>query len=110
MNTDLAVAGAPAGSCRFRKVACRFARLGVFVDVETIEPTSVSDGGRASLLRAMIEPFVSRRELARLMGVSIDTVDRLVAEGMPSVTWGRRTRRFRASVAIQWAEERERVV
>jgi len=56
----------------------------------------------------VVEPFVSRHELARLMGVSIDTVDRLVAEGMPSVTWGRRTRRFRPSVAIGWASDRVR--
>jgi phage terminase Nu1 subunit (DNA packaging protein) len=43
------------------------------------------------------------------MGVSVATVDRLVTEGMPSVTWGRRTRRFRASVAIAWAAERGRL-
>lgn len=43
------------------------------------------------------ERYVSRRELATLMGVSLATVDRMVAEGMPSVTWGRRTRRFRVS-------------
>lgn len=55
-----------------------------------------------------IEPYVSRCELARLMGVSVATVDRMVAEGMPSVTWGRRTRRFRPSVAIAWAAERGR--
>jgi hypothetical protein len=54
------------------------------------------------------ERYVTRRELAALMGVSIDTVDRLVAEGMPSVTWGRRTRRFRPSVAIAWAARRQR--
>lgn len=54
------------------------------------------------------ERYVTRRELATLMGVSIDTVDRLVSDGMPSVTWGRRTRRFRASVAIAWAAARER--
>ncbi|HEX4436459.1 MAG TPA: hypothetical protein VH061_06635 [Solirubrobacteraceae bacterium] len=55
-----------------------------------------------------VEPYVSRYELARLMGVSVATVDRMVAEGMPSVTWGRRTRRFRPSVAIGWAAERGR--
>ena len=54
------------------------------------------------------ERYVTRRELAALMGVSIDTVDRLVSDGMPSVTWGRRTRRFRPSVAIPWAAVRER--
>jgi hypothetical protein len=55
-----------------------------------------------------VEPYVSRHELARLMGVSVATVDRMVTEGMPSVTWGRRTRRFRPSVAIGWAAERGR--
>jgi hypothetical protein len=54
------------------------------------------------------ERYVSRSELADLMGVSLATVDRLVAEGMPSVTWGRRTRRFRPSIAIAWAIDRER--
>jgi hypothetical protein len=43
-----------------------------------------------------------------MMGVSIDTVDRLVADGMPSVTWGRRTRRFRPSIAIAWAAAQQR--
>ena len=54
------------------------------------------------------ERYVTRVELAAIMGVSLATVDRMVAEGMPSVTWGRRTRRFRASVAIAWAEDRGR--
>jgi phage terminase Nu1 subunit (DNA packaging protein) len=54
------------------------------------------------------ERYVNRRELAAMMGVSIDTVDRLVVEGMPSVTWGRRTRRFRPSAAIAWAAARRR--
>lgn len=40
------------------------------------------------------------------MGVSLATVDRLVAQGMPSVTWGRRTRRFLPSNAINWAAGR----
>jgi phage terminase Nu1 subunit (DNA packaging protein) len=55
-----------------------------------------------------VEPYVSRYELARLMGVSVATVDRMVADGMPSVTWGRRTRRFKPSAAIGWAAERGR--
>ena len=54
------------------------------------------------------ERYVSRYQLAGLMGVSVATVDRMVVEGMPSVTWGRRTRRFRPSVAIGWAAERGR--
>jgi phage terminase Nu1 subunit (DNA packaging protein) len=58
--------------------------------------------------RLEVERYVSRAELAAIMGVSIATVDRMVAEGMPSVTWGRRTRRFRPSAAISWASERGR--
>lgn len=53
------------------------------------------------------ERYVSRAELARIMGVSVATVDRMVAEGMPSVTWGRRTRRFKPSAAIDWATQRD---
>jgi hypothetical protein len=55
------------------------------------------------------ERYVSRAELARFMGVSLATIDRLVVEGMPSVTWGRRTRRFHASAAVDWAAERRRL-
>lgn len=55
-----------------------------------------------------VERFVTRQELAERMRVSLSTIDVMVREGMPSVTWGRRTRRFRASVAIAWAQARER--
>jgi excisionase family DNA binding protein len=50
-----------------------------------------------------VERYVTREQLADLMGVSTDTIDRMVKEGMPSETWGRRTRRFRPSVAVAWA-------
>lgn len=53
------------------------------------------------------ERYVSRQELAGMMGVSVRTVDRMIAQGMPSVTWGRRTRRFRPSVAIAWAQAQD---
>jgi hypothetical protein len=55
-----------------------------------------------------VECFVSRAELARIMGVSVATVDRMVTDGMPSVTWGRRTRRFRPTEALSWASQRGR--
>ncbi len=58
-------------------------------------------------IRTPPERYVSRAELARIMGVSVATIDRLVCEGMPSETWGRRTRRFRPSVALAWARSRE---
>lgn len=51
------------------------------------------------------EAYVSRAELARIMGVHVTTVDRMVRDGMPSETWGRRTRRFRPSLAMAWARE-----
>lgn len=54
------------------------------------------------------ERYLTRAELARLMGISVSTIDRMVTEGMPSVLWGRRTRRFRASLALAWARERGR--
>lgn len=52
------------------------------------------------------ERYVSRRQLAAQMGVSVATIDRWVGEGMPSETWGIRARRFRPSLAIAWARGR----
>lgn len=54
-----------------------------------------------------VERYVTRRELANIMGVGLSTIDAMRKQGMPSVTWGRRTRRFRASTAIAWAQERQ---
>jgi phage terminase Nu1 subunit (DNA packaging protein) len=54
------------------------------------------------------ERFVSRKELAEIMGLSVRTIDHFVAEGIPSTTWGLRTRRFLPSQAVAWARERER--
>lgn len=53
------------------------------------------------------ERYVTRHQLAILMGVSIATVDRMVSEGMPSETWGVRARRFRPSLALAWARSRK---
>jgi hypothetical protein len=57
----------------------------------------------ASLATAETERYVCRAEIALMMGVSVATIDRMVADGMPSVTWGRRTRRFKPSAALAWA-------
>jgi hypothetical protein len=76
--------------------------------LRSMRSRSLSKNGQGQRGLVVAERYVSRAELAALMGVSLATVDRLVAEGMPSVTWGRRTRRFRASVAISWASERGR--
>jgi phage terminase Nu1 subunit (DNA packaging protein) len=53
------------------------------------------------------EPYVDRKQLAELMGVSVATIDRMVRAGMPSETWGIRSRRFRLSSALAWARARE---
>lgn len=53
-----------------------------------------------------IERYVTRHELAKLMNVSVATIDRMVAAGMPSETWGMRVRRFRPSVAMAWLRSR----
>lgn len=55
----------------------------------------------------VLERYVTAGELAELMGVSVSTVKRMVAAGMPSETWGMsRTRRFLPSAAIGWARDR----
>jgi predicted DNA-binding transcriptional regulator AlpA len=54
------------------------------------------------------EPYINRKELAAIMSVSLSTIDQMRREGLPFVTWGRRTVRFRASAALAWAQERER--
>lgn len=65
-----------------------------------------SDQPVSSLPLREPERYVTRVELAKLMGVSVKTIDRFVNAGMPSETWGVRTRRFRPSVAIAWARSR----
>jgi hypothetical protein len=53
------------------------------------------------------ERYVDAGELAELMGVSLSTVKRMRAAGMPSESWGMaRTRRFLPSEAMRWARER----
>lgn len=53
------------------------------------------------------ERYLTRQQLADLMGVSLRTIDNLTREGMPSVTFGLRARRYLASRALAWARERE---
>ena len=55
----------------------------------------------------MIERWISARELAEVMGVSLRTVKRFTADGMPSETWGMgHTRRYRVSECVAWARAR----
>lgn len=71
--------------------------------VESPQPTNVK-----GLPTTELECYVDRKQLADIMGVSIATIDRMVAHGMPSVTWGRRTRRFKPSAALAWAHAQQR--
>ena len=54
----------------------------------------------------MTERYVDRDELAKLMGVSPRTISRWLEQGMPSETWGIRTRRFMPSQCMQWVRHR----
>ena len=56
----------------------------------------------------MSERYIAAIELAELMGVSVKTIRRWTAAGMPSETWGlARTRRYLASASIEWARARD---
>jgi phage terminase Nu1 subunit (DNA packaging protein) len=52
------------------------------------------------------ERYVTADELAAHMAVSVRTIKRWTGEGMPSETWGMRTRRYLPSLAIEWARDR----
>jgi predicted DNA-binding transcriptional regulator AlpA len=52
------------------------------------------------------EPFLTRAQLAEIIGVSTDTVDRMRQRGMPSETWSARSVRFRFSDVEAWHRDR----
>jgi hypothetical protein len=53
------------------------------------------------------EPYVTAAVLAALMGVSVKTIRRFTAQGMPSETWGMaHTRRYLPSDCVAWAKAR----
>ena len=55
----------------------------------------------------MSERYVTAGELAQTMRVSLSTIRRWTAEGMPSETWGMaRTRRYLVSLCVGWARAR----
>jgi excisionase family DNA binding protein len=56
---------------------------------------------------AVAERYITAAELAERMGVSLSTIRRWTAAGMPSETWGMgHTRRYLASQCIEWARAR----
>lgn len=58
-------------------------------------------------LRPLPDSFATREEIADLLHVSVDTVDRMRKDGMPSVVFGKRTRRFPVARAVAWAMRQE---
>ena len=50
--------------------------------------------------------YLSRAQLADHLGVCLKTIDRMVREGCPSHTFGRRLRRFRLREVEDWLERR----
>lgn len=55
----------------------------------------------------MTEPYIDIKQLAAAMGVSVATIKRWHAQGLPSETWGMRVRRYRLSEVVAWARARE---
>jgi phage terminase Nu1 subunit (DNA packaging protein) len=52
--------------------------------------------------------YITREQLAERMGCSVKTVDRMKADGMPYLTYGRRLVRFDADEALRWAANQRR--
>jgi hypothetical protein len=53
------------------------------------------------------ERYLGRRELADRLGIGLTSLDKLVSEGLPSHTWGLRTRKFLWSEAQRWLRDRD---
>ena len=60
-----------------------------------------------SALRPVPDQVVTRAELADLLHVSTDTVDRWREDGMPWHPWGRRLVRFRVREVNEWLDTRD---
>jgi predicted DNA-binding transcriptional regulator YafY len=56
-------------------------------------------------IQAVPDRLVTRRELADEMRVSVSTVDRLIAAGMPTVRFSPGTVRLWLQQAMMWAAE-----
>jgi hypothetical protein len=52
------------------------------------------------------ESYVTRKEMAQILGVKLTTLDKFVREGIPSETWGTHKRFFLPSAALRWAKKR----
>jgi phage terminase Nu1 subunit (DNA packaging protein) len=53
-------------------------------------------------LRSVPAELISREELASRMGVCTKTVERMTADGMPTIRWGRKLVRYDVDAAMAW--------
>lgn len=53
-------------------------------------------------LHSVPNELVTREEMAKRASCSVKTVDRMCAQGMPHVRWGRRLVRFDPDAALSW--------
>lgn len=53
------------------------------------------------------ERYMTRGELAEFMGCSVSTIQRLERQGLPSVLWSRRLRRFHLPTVLAWANSHQ---
>ena len=60
-------------------------------------------------LEPLPERYVTREQLADVLNVSVDTIDRMRKAGMPSVVFSKRTRRFELAQAVAWARSSGRI-
>jgi phage terminase Nu1 subunit (DNA packaging protein) len=63
---------------------------------------------RATVPGERPERFLTRAQLAEIIGVSTDTVDRWRKQGLPCVTWGERSVRMRFTDCEAWRETQDR--
>lgn len=66
----------------------------------------MTDRGHLRLVHTE-EELLTRAELAALLHVSDDVIDRMRKKGMPEIAWGARLVRFRPSAVMAWLEQQE---
>lgn len=57
--------------------------------------------------RPVPDELLKRQQLAAIMQCSVDTIDRMKAQGMPYVPWGRRMVRYRLREVLAWRQSQD---
>lgn len=53
------------------------------------------------------EALLTKTGLAELWNCSTDTIERMQAQGLPSVRWSKKFLRFRLSECVAWLDEQQ---